>query len=81
MATILHRYSIWKGMDVSVGENTNILSYEDAFDITEYAIPAFQWACGAGVINGRPGGYLDPQGEASRAEFATVLMNYSKVPE
>ena len=70
---------MWKGIDVSAGENTNILSYNDAFDVSEYAIPAFQWACGAGVINGKPGGYLDPQGNATRAEFATVLMRFLEV--
>ena len=76
MATMLYNYSVCKGIDVSVGENTNILSYNDAFDVSEWAIPAFQWACGAGIITGKPGGLLDPKGLASRAEFATVLMRY-----
>ena len=76
MAAILYNYCVWKGIDVSVGEDTNILSYEDAFEISEYAIPAFQWACGAGVINGKPGELLDPKGNAARAEFATVLMRF-----
>jgi len=76
LATILYRYCLLKGIDVSVGEDTNILSYEDAFDISEYAIPAFQWACGAGIINGKPGGYLDPKGTATRAEVATVLQRF-----
>ena len=50
LAAILWRYAQYKGYDVSVGEETNILSYADAFDISEYAIPAVQWACGAGII-------------------------------
>ena len=74
MATILHNYCVWKGIDVSVGEDTNILSFNDVFDVSEWAISAFQWACGAGVIGGKPGGLLDPEGNATRAEFATVLM-------
>ena len=74
--TILYRYSKFAGFDVSVGEDTNILSYEDAFSVSEYAIPAFQWACGAGVITGKPGGYLDPLGKATRAEAATILMRF-----
>ena len=49
-ATILFRYAQYKGYDVSVGEDTNILSYADAFSVSEYAIPAMQWACGAGLI-------------------------------
>jgi len=76
MVTILYNYCKWKGIDVSVGEDTNILSYNDAFEISEWAIPAFQWACGAGIIFGKPGGYLDPKGSATRAEFATVLMRF-----
>ena len=44
MVTILWRYAKYKGYDVSIGENTNILSYGDAFEISEYAIPAMQWA-------------------------------------
>ena len=81
MATILHNYCKWKGIDVSVGEDTNILSYGDAFDVSEWAISAFQWACGAGVINGKPGNLLDPKGSATRAEFATVLMRFLETVE
>ena len=50
LASILYRYAKYKGMDVSVGENTNILSYTDAFDISGYAFPAMQWACGSGIL-------------------------------
>lgn len=49
---------------ISVGENTNILSYNDAFEISEYAIPAMQWACGAGIISGNDDGTLNPAGHA-----------------
>ncbi|WP_458408376.1 ubiquitin-like protein [Anaerotignum sp.] len=52
LAAMAFRYVQWKGYDVSVGEDTNILSYEDAFTISEYAYPAMQWACGAGFIGG-----------------------------
>ena len=50
LAAILYRYAQVKGYDVSVGEDTNILSYADALDVSEWAIPAMQWACGSGVI-------------------------------
>ena len=45
MAAILYRYAQHKGYDVSAGEDTNILSFDDAFAVSEYAIPAMQWAC------------------------------------
>lgn len=40
------------GADVSVGEDTNILSYQDAESIAAYAVPAMQWAAGSGVLSG-----------------------------
>ena len=75
LAVMLYRYARYKGLDVSVGENTNILSYPDFDAISEYAIEAFQWACGAGIISGKDG-HLDPGGNATRAEVATVLMRF-----
>ncbi|MDD4510254.1 MAG: S-layer homology domain-containing protein, partial [Oscillospiraceae bacterium] len=57
------------------GEDTNILSYEDASHISEYAIPAIQWACGAGIMQGN-GTKLDPQGKATRAQVAAMLMRF-----
>ena len=74
-ATILWRYAQYKGMDVSVGENTNILSYEDAFDISEWAIPAIQWACGSGLMEG-DGTYLMPMDGTTRAQCAALLMRF-----
>ena len=76
LVTILWRYAQKKGYDVSVGEDTNILSYTDAFKVAEYAIPAMQWACGAGVINGNDDGSLNPKGNTKRSEFAKVIMNF-----
>ena len=76
MAAILYRYAQLKGYDVSVGEDTNILSYTDAASISEYAIPAMQWACGAGLITGDTATTLNPLGNATRAEVATILMRF-----
>ena len=77
LASILWRYAKYKGMDVSVGENTNILSYNDAFDVTGYAYPALQWTCGAGIMNGTDG-YLQPQGQATRVQTAAMLYRFLK---
>ena len=73
-AAILYRYAQSKGVDVSVGEDTNILSFTDAQSISEYAIPAMQWAVGAGVLTGKGGGRLDPTGTATRAEIAAIMQ-------
>lgn len=76
LAAILYRYAQYKKYDVSVGEDTNILSYNDAQSISTYAIPAIQWACGAGVVTGKSGSKLDPKGNATRAEVAAMLMRF-----
>lgn len=75
LATMLYRYAQYKGYDVSEGENTNILSYSDVSSVSEYAMEAMQWACGAGIIGGKDG-LLDPAGNATRAEVATMLMRF-----
>jgi hypothetical protein len=78
LAVMLHRYAKYMGYDVSIGEDTNILSYNDAFDISEYAYAALQWTCGAGVMNGDNSGNLNPQGFATRAEAAAMLQRFLK---
>ena len=76
LVAMLWRYCKYKGYDVSVGEDTNILSYADAFDIAQYAMPAMQWACGSGMIQGVAANgtmYLAPQGDAVRSQSASML--------
>ena len=75
LAVMLYRFAQHQGYDVSVGEDTNILSYTDAQEISEYAVPALQWACGAGILQG-DGAALSPQGQTTRAEAAAMLMRF-----
>ena len=75
LVIMLYRYAKASGKDVSVGEDTNILSYADATTVSEYAVPAMQWACGAGIVNGA-NGKLNPQNNATRAEVAAILMRF-----
>ena len=65
-----------RGIDVSAGEDTNILSYADALQASEYAIPALQWAVGASVLNGKSGNLLAPTGTATRAEIAAIMQRW-----
>ena len=76
LAVMLYRYARHEGCDMSIGEDTNILSYADFADLSEYAIPAMQWACGAGIINGIGGGALAPHGTATRAQAAAMLQRF-----
>ena len=77
MAAILYRFAQHMGYDVSIGEDTNILSYTDAPDVSGYAVSALQWACGAGIIRGTgDGSTLTPQGGATRAQAAVILTRF-----
>ena len=75
LAAILHRYANYKGYDVSVGEDTNILSFDDAQTISGYAVPAMQWACGAGLMQGSNRKLL-PTAQATRAQVAAMLHRF-----
>ena len=80
LATMLWRYAQSEGYDVSVGESTNILSYTDVANLADYAIAAMQWAVGAGIINGTgDGSALTPQGQATRAQAAVMLMRFCEL--
>ena len=74
LATILYRYAQLKGYDVSV--SGDLSGYADASQISEYAITAMQWANENGLITGNTATTLNPQGNATRAEVATILMRF-----
>ena len=75
LAAILWRYAQYKEYDVSVGEDTNILSYADALTVSEWAVPAMQWANGAGLIQGSDNNLM-PRGNATRAQAAAILHRF-----
>ena len=78
LAVMLYNYAKYKGLNVSIGENTNILSYNDAASISDYAYTALQWACGSVIINGDGNGKLNPKSFATRAEVAAMLERFIK---
>ena len=78
IAAIMHRYADFKGHDVQVGENTNILSYDDVHNVSEYAIGAMQYAVGSGLIKGKTEVTLNPLDNATRAEAAAILERFIK---
>ena len=82
MVTILYRFAQHKGYDVSAGEDTNILSFNDALTVSEYAIPVMQWACGSGMVNGiaQEGEmFLAPKDTTTRAQIATLMMRFQGI--
>lgn len=75
-AAFLYRYAQYKKMDVSVGEDTNILSFDDIDTASEYAIPALCWACGADILRGDGNGCLRPADTVTRAELSAQLNRF-----
>lgn len=76
-AEILYNYAHSKGYDVSA--RADLTAFPDAGNVSGWAEEALSWANAAGLINGtvRDGQtILDPQGSASRAQVAMILMNY-----
>lgn len=76
LAAILWRYAEYKSPDGDVGEGADLSAFQDAAQISEYAVPALQWAFGQKLILGRGEGLLDPRGRASRAETAALFARF-----
>lgn len=74
-ATILYRYAQFKGYDTTQG-GMAVREFSDYENISDYARPAMAWAVNAGIMDGMDDGTLMPQGKATRAEAATMLMNF-----
>ena len=74
IAAILYRYAKTKGWDVSSASGLG--SFPDSEQVSDWAARAIECTYAEGLITGKDGGRLDPQGQASRAEVATILMRF-----
>ncbi len=77
LATILFRYCNAEGLDTS--GRTELGSFPDKGKISAYAEDALSWAVSEGLVTGTKTGsstYLDPKGNATRAQVATILMRF-----
>ena len=74
MAATLYRYAQFKGYDVTA--SNDLSSYTDASQISAYATTAMQWANAEGLITGNTDTTINPTGNATRAEVATILMRF-----
>lgn len=73
LATILYRYAKQKGYDVS--KSAALTGFSDADKVSGYAAEAMRWAVAEGLLQGS-NGKLNPQGSATRAQVATILMRF-----
>lgn len=74
LAAILYRYAQMKGYNVT--EKADLTGYADSAAISGYAVEAMQWANANGIVNGMTATTLAPQGTATRAQVATMLMSF-----
>ena len=74
LAAIFYHYADYKGYDLTVKGDLD--KFKDADKITDYAKTAMQWAVGSGLVKGKSGNLLDPQGTATRAEIAAMLHRF-----
>ena len=73
-AAVLYRYAIAMGYDVS--EKADLGDYDDGTLVSGYASEAMAWAVESGIIQGIGSNKLDPTGDATRAQLATMLMRF-----
>jgi len=76
IAVIMYNFSKFSEIDVT--GKAEILGYSDNSQISEWANDAMEWAVGYGLISGKGDNILDPKGNATRAEIATILSRYIK---
>ncbi|MBQ4054907.1 MAG: S-layer homology domain-containing protein, partial [Clostridia bacterium] len=58
------------------GHTKDLSVFSDASDAHDWALAGLRYACGLGIIAGRTNGKLDPRGEATRAELATMVKRF-----
>lgn len=73
LVTLMYRYAQYFGHSC-IG--TSIEGFADAGSVSAYAYNAMCWAYKAGVVTGTTGSRLNPQGTASRAEAAQMIMSF-----
>ena len=80
LAVILYNYTKQFAPE-SLTETGSLTGFPDADSVPSWARTAMAWAVGNGLISGvgeNGASYLRPEGCATRAQVATILMNYDK---
>lgn len=74
MATIIHRYSNYKGYDVS--KQNDLSQFTDVGEVNDWAKTAMAWTNAEGLITGTSNTTLSPKGNATRAQVAVILNRF-----
>ncbi len=76
LAAFLYRYAQYRGLRVNASGDLSV--FTDAGQVSAYALDSVKWAVGAGVVSGMGNGTIAPQGTATRAEIASMLMRFAQ---
>jgi hypothetical protein len=79
-ATMLYRYVKYKGGNLG-DANEFTAEYTDAAKVSSWALDAMKWANAKGLIGGMTATTLVPQGQATRAQMATILGRYVQMSD
>ena len=74
LATMLRSYAAYLGGDITSA--ADISGFADAGSVSAWAQQPVQWAVAKGLMSGRPGNMIAPQGTATRAEMAVMMKNF-----
>ena len=77
MAAIMYNFT--KAMGYDITGNVSLDKFSDSASVDSWAADAVKWAAGCGIVNGNTDGTLNPRGTATRAQVATIMMNYVEV--
>lgn len=76
MAAMMYRYAKFMGIDTSAVSDVEFNGFADKDTVSSYAKEAMIWATSEGIINGTGSG-LSPKNNATRAQVAQIVMNYT----
>ena len=80
LAAMIYRYEQYKG-----GGFTGLwafrLEFNDVAELSDYAYEPMCWCVMNGIVGGKGNGILDPNGPATRAQAAAMLMRYCTLDE
>lgn len=74
LVLVFYRYAKFLGYDVSVTGDLSV--FADVEDVSDWAEEGMAWAVRSGLIQGRGGARLAPQGTTTRGELATMLCRF-----
>lgn len=75
-AQMLYNYAKYKGYDLTAAGDLS--TFPDAGSIADWAEAAMSWANGNKLINGHDNGTIDAAGAGTRAQAASILMQFDQ---